>query len=94
MFELPPALQGFAAYRQFCAWKSVQFPGEPKPRKLPLSHVDGKAFDHTDISSLTDFTTAAESVSKYNLGGIAFVFKDTDPFFFLDIDNCVFKTKI
>lgn len=81
---LPPALAALGAYKQFVTYKvvaSVTRPG--KTDKFPTSCKTGKVVDAHDPQHWTDFETAAATGRP-----IGFVFSDSDPFYFLDIDNC------
>lgn len=73
---------GLERYRQFINWKLV--PDEAKPgkqKKLPCD-IYGKVINsHDPVHWLSAEEAAA---SEY---GLAFVFSDRDPFWFLDLDN-------
>ena len=62
---------------QWITWEPVQFPGEPKPRKIPCggnsAHDPNNWVSYEIIRSITQ-----------NFG---FVFTENDPYFFLDIEN-------
>lgn len=64
---------------QWVTWEPVQFPGEPKPRKIPCGGYDA----HNPINWMS--YEQARSASK----NIGFVFTETDPYFFLDIDHAL-----
>ena len=80
---LPPALQALSEYPQFINWKAVPL-GNGKINKLPVSPHTGQvcnAHDPAEHSSIEAASAAGEP--------LAFVFTDNDPFFFLDIDDCL-----
>lgn len=95
MRELPSALAAMLGYRQFIAYKlqpssrpgkTDKLPIDPKTGKMPPKG-DGGAHDS---SIWTDFHTAAEAVADLGPGyGVGFVFTDTDPFWFIDVDDCL-----
>ncbi len=91
MLELPDGLTAFAAYPQFILYKTV--PSESragKTDKIPIDFRTGKKFDPHDSAIWMDHSkaiaTAAAWGEPYNVG---FVFSENDPFWFLDIDNCL-----
>ena len=87
MQTLPDALAPMAAYRQFINYKLVPHPKKPgKMNKLPVSPLTGAVVDAHDRTHWTDATSAL--ACGYG-DGLAFVFAESDPFFFLDIDNCL-----
>lgn len=81
---LPPALAGLAECRQFVGWKSVTVDGVLK--KFPTNHL-GDVIDAQDSRYWMDYDTAASwaEASGINVG---FVFTESDPFFFADVDKC------
>lgn len=91
MLELPPALAPLAAFRSFIAYKltpSVSRPGTTD--KIPVSAVTRGKFELLDPAHWSDFETAATFAR--NAGpeyGVGFIFSEHDPFWFLDIDNCL-----
>ncbi|PCJ87993.1 MAG: hypothetical protein COA54_04310 [Thiotrichaceae bacterium] len=86
--ELPLALQPLAAYPQWVLWVTVERNG--KLMKLPIDYRNGDKASVADPNTWTDAQTAINTArlwgSNYRVG---FVFTDNDPFFFLDIDNCL-----
>ena len=81
---IPPALAPLAQYRQFITY--IVRPGKDgKLDKLPCDWRTGAVANAHDPAIWTDYTTA------YLAGGgmVGFVFTDNDPFWFLDIDNCL-----
>ena len=77
------------AYAQFILWKLVQAPGEPKPRKVPCDLL-GNMSDAHDPKNHIKFDVASELAKAFGEPyGVGFVFKETDPFFVVDIDDCL-----
>lgn len=90
MITLPLPLAPLTAFRQFILWKAV--PSETKPGKfdkVPLQ-VNGYGASTTNPLHWSSFEQAAAALVKVpGATGLAFVFSEHDPFFFLDIDNCL-----
>lgn len=91
MQYLPDALAPFAAYRQFIVYILVPSTGRPgKMDKLPVDCNTGRVANAHDANIWTDVATAIAFVETYGPQyGVGFVFTRNDPFFFLDIDNCL-----
>ena len=91
---LPPALAALTACRQFILYLLVP-KADGKTDKLPVDHRTLQVFKRndgwqTDPTAWTDAVTAANLVATLGPDyGIGFFFTDNDPFFFLDIDNCL-----
>ncbi len=85
MQELPEALAGLADYRQFMTYRLEQ--RGARLEKIP-QNLQGQTADSQDPNNWTDFATASAAAQAVG-GGVAFVFTERDPFFFLDVDNCV-----
>ena len=92
-FELPAvsAPAPLTQYNQFIVWAMEWTPGSVKPTKIPYNARTGQRASSTDVST---WCTYEEAVSAYYNGagryaGIGFVFTQADPFFFLDIDDCL-----
>lgn len=90
MLHLPPALAAMGNYRQFMAFKLVANPSGKKDDKLPVDPRTGQVVSAHDSHLWVDFATASAFAqamgSRY---GVAFVFTVNDPFWFLDIDDCL-----
>lgn len=69
-------------YKQFIAWQYVDDPGK-KPRKVPIDPVTGLPIDPHDPRN---WRTYDEIKSTGRMVG--FVLTATDPFFFIDMDDC------
>lgn len=89
MHQLPPALAPLGAYRQFMCY--VLTPSETKPGKmdkLPVSPHTGRVVTAHDSANWTDATTACRCAAEWGAAyGVAFVFTEKDPFFFVDLDD-------
>jgi hypothetical protein len=84
MERLPEALVPLARYKQFINYKLVPSQRKPgKMDKLPCSSA-GVVIDSQDPKY---WLTADQALSSGL--GVAFVFTPHDPFFFLDLDNCL-----
>jgi len=96
MQALPLPLLPFGAYRQFIIYKLQPNAKNPnKTDKLPIDCYTGEmppkgsggAFN---TSIWVDFETAAGLAPLYGENfGVGFVFTENDPFFFVDVDNCI-----
>jgi hypothetical protein len=87
---LPPALAGLNSYTQFILYKLVQSPTRPrKTDKLPVDYRTCRVANAHDATIWTDSTTAIQHAALYGPDyGVGFVFTKSDPFWFLDIDDC------
>lgn len=66
-----------------------------KTDKLPIDYRTGNmpAKGSGASSIWTSFQSATEAVQKYGVGyGVGYSFAESDPYFFLDIDNCLDAT--
>lgn len=86
MLTLPDSLAAFAPYRQFMLWR-LATDDKGEPTKLPCNR-NGQVCDSHDPTYWLDANEALTCAQSLGLG-VAFVFTDNDPFFFLDIDNCL-----
>lgn len=93
MQSLPLALEGLAAFRQFIVYKLVpSATRHGKTDKLPIDWKTGAMpAKNSGASSIwTDATSALDAVARFGSGyGVGFSFAESDPFFFLDVDNCL-----
>lgn len=82
---------GLEQYAQFIIYKvvpSIERPG--KTDKFPIDYRTGLRADLTKKSVWTDSDTATNAAILYGEGhGVGFVFTEHDPFWFLDIDECL-----
>jgi primase-polymerase (primpol)-like protein len=90
-FVLPPALSALAAYHQFIVYKLTPSKSRPgKQDKLPMDWRVGLTHDAQDPAIWMDVETAAGMALAYGDGhGVGFVFTPQDPFWFIDIDDCI-----
>lgn len=85
MTQLPEALAAFSAYAQFVTYKSVPSVTRPgKTDKFPCDYRTGKVVSAHDPQYWMDAATALATGQP-----LGFVFTESDPFWFLDIDNCL-----
>lgn len=82
MINAPDA---FKRYRQFILWQAVKR-ADGKTDKLPIDPRTLTVASAHDPGAWLDYETAAAMADTCNLG-LAFVFTDNDPFWFLDIDS-------
>ena len=74
--------------RQWLVWQLEDI-GATKPTKVPYS-TNGKLASVTDPSTWSTFDEAVNAASKYS--GLGFVFTDTDPYTFIDLDDTLGDT--
>ena len=95
MHALPDALAPFAAYRQFIVFrlewdaakgKYQKYPIDYRTGQMPPKGTGGAQWPEIWLDAATAIATAAAWGSSY---GVGFVFTSADPFWFLDIDNCL-----
>ena len=79
---LPPALQGFTAFNQWLNYRLTPQPGG-KMKKEAVGR-EGYRVDPTDPARWMSYAEAAATGLP-----LAFSFSESDPFFFLDIDNAL-----
>lgn len=82
---LPKALEPFNNYRQFITFTTRPGSKPGKVDKIPTNFMTGLAHDAHDPAIWTDYTTAFNAGD----GKVGFVFTENDPFWFVDIDNCL-----
>lgn len=94
MERLPAALNALANYPQFIIWKLVATPCA-KPKKLPVDHRTLQVFKKGEDwqQDPQAWTSAHHAIGLCKvLGsefGVGFLFTKNDPFYFVDIDNCL-----
>lgn len=89
MQQLPEGLQPLGQYRQFIGYRLV--PDEEragKVHKKPVNIASGHTHNPHDPAIWRSFDDVAEAVSRGICHGVGFVFTATDPFWFLDVDDC------
>lgn len=82
---LPVALQPLNAYRQFITYITRPSSRPGKVDKIPTDWRTGNPANAHDPAIWTDYDTAFACSG----GQVGFVFTDQDPFWFLDIDECL-----
>jgi hypothetical protein len=94
MRELPLALLPFAPYHQFVIYLVQPSRARPgKTDKFPCDWKTGRVVNAHDPQYWTDAPTAIVACEHFiaTTGqnyGVGFVVSDSDPFWFLDMDNC------
>jgi hypothetical protein len=87
---LPPALAPLAAYHQFILYVCVPSKRPGKVDKLPVDPTTCQVANAHTATHWTDFATASTMAEVMGAGyGVGFVFTAADPFWFLDVDNCL-----
>jgi len=90
MHQLPAALGALAPYRQFMLYRispSASRPG--KMDKVPCD-LQGNTVSAHDSRHWVDHVAACAEATRRGAGwGVAFVFTENDPFFFIDIDGAL-----
>lgn len=95
MQALPAALHAMGAYRQFIVYKTEPNPLKPgKTNKFPVCATPGPDYGAVvsahDRANWLGFDEAAAAAARMGgAHGVGFVFTDGDPFWFLDIDDCL-----
>lgn len=91
MRELPDALRGMGSYSQFMLYVAVPSKTRAnKTDKFPVDFRTGRVVSAHDPQYWTDAQTAIAAAAQYGQGyGLAFVFTEADPFWFLDLDDCL-----
>lgn len=91
--SLPTALAPFQAYRQFIVYRADPT-DSGKLAKKPVDWRTGALSDAHDPSVWLSFDEAGEAARKLGpTHGVGFVFTERDPFWFLDIDNCLLPSR-
>jgi len=81
-------LHAFTGYRQFILTTTVWDESAKKYRKIPVDYRDGKTSDAHNPNIWLDASEAITKSEQMKLN-VGFVFTENDPFYFLDIDNCL-----
>jgi len=87
MLSLPPALAGLAEYRQFTCYRLAPGKEPGKQTKFPCNHL-GEIIDAHDPQYWMSADLACQWAAHGGYG-VAFVFTEQDPFWFLDIDGAL-----
>jgi len=92
MQQLPAAFAAMANYAQFIVWLSVPR-GDGKTDKFPVNPTTGEVSDAHDSTIWVDpYTAMAGAAALGPSYGLGFVLTAHDPFWFLDIDDCLTST--
>ena len=88
---IAPALQALKAYQQFIPYRlDTSKTRAGKTDKIPCDYRTGKNTDAHDPAIWLDFDTAEQRATAFGENhGVEFVLTKDDPFFCLDMDNCV-----
>jgi len=90
MRYLPEPLQALAAFNQFILYQIVPNPKTGKNTKYPIDH---KTFARCDSQNPLNWLSAKEACVYASTAGdafgVGFVFTQNDPFYFIDIDQCL-----
>lgn len=90
MKQLPEALASMGQYRQFIGYRLEADPSKPgKTHKKPVDIATGWTHNPHDPAIWQPFEAVAAALQPGRVDGVGFVFTATDPFWFLDIDNCL-----
>jgi hypothetical protein len=86
---LNESLDSLKDFKQFTLWTLTK-----DGRKLPIDYRTKRAYVfgsdwQNDEDAVTDYETVERLTSDNRDLNIAFLLKETDPFFFLDIDKCI-----
>ena len=79
------------AYRQFIVYVAQPSRSRPgKTDKFPVDFRSGRVANAHDAAIWTDAPTAIAAAAQFGgTYGLGFVFTEADPFWFLDLDNCL-----
>lgn len=74
---------------QFVTWKLIYKPEKEKPDKVLCNLKTHKFGSVTDPSTWGTYEEACAAFKSGNKDGIGFVFTDSDPWCFFDLDDCI-----
>lgn len=88
---LPSAFDALNLFRQFIVFVLQPSKNRPgKTDKFPIDHRTGQIANAHDPAIWADAQTAIASAKRFGVGyGVGFVLTENDPFWFLDIDDCL-----
>src|SRR5277367_4374844 len=88
---LPQAFEALRSYPQFIVYLLTPSKARSgKTDKLPADYITGRVVNAHDTSVWTNAETAIAAIKRLGEGyGVGFVFTENDPFWFLDIDDCL-----
>lgn len=95
MKRLPQALKGLEKYSQFILYRVIPSQKRPgKTDKITVDYKTGLNVNPYTPGVQTDFTTLANILPAFSDDfRIGFILSEDDPFFFLDIDDCLILEK-
>lgn len=82
-------MKGLLNRPQWLMWRLETVEGRAKQAKMPYSAVHGYRASTTDPSHWSDYHTALAMAQVHGMNGVGFVFTESDPYFFIDVDNCL-----
>lgn len=82
-------MQGLLNRKQWVMWRLEYADNRPKPTKVPYSPVHSYKASTTNPADWSDYHTALAMAQMYGMNGVGFVFTEQDPYFFIDVDNCL-----
>ena len=86
--SVPPAFNALKQYKQFILYRTAPSTTRPgKTDKFPIDWRTGQVANAHDPAIWLDAQTAELMVTDGH--GIGFVFTENDPFWFMDIDDCL-----
>lgn len=91
MEALPAAFEGLNKFNQFILYKMTPRPGSK--RKMNKTPINWQTTHNHNAHDQAIWMNANDAIIRSNLFGedygVGFVLTDNDPFFLLDIDNCI-----
>lgn len=82
-------MNGLHQRKNWVMWKLEHKEGAKKPTKVPYSPITGYGASSTDPSHWSDYNTALNVARVRDMTGIGYMISENDPYFFIDIDNCL-----
>jgi hypothetical protein len=90
MFKKTDCFEELYGYNQFILYKLINIPGSYKKNKIPINYTTNIKSDPFDTAIWMSIDQAISMADLYGDGyGIGFALTEKDPFFLLDIDNCL-----
>lgn len=90
MQVLPDGLRALCAFPQFVVYQLTPSERPGKTNKLPIDPRTGRTSSAMEPNNWLTAEDAIRTAAAYGNGyGVGYCFTDRDPFWFLDIDNCL-----
>lgn len=90
MDKLPINFKELGALSQFILYKLVPAQRLGKTDKIPIDYRTGQSVDPQDAGAWLDCESAINAAHLYGeTYGVGFVLTENDPFFCIDVDNCI-----